>query len=91
MPADPAALPASLRSRLKEEQLTTLAESSRDRRLGTLATALGLDEAATLRELQTATGLPVVTALKSDPEGVPLLPARLARDFLIVPILDEVI
>ncbi|HEY8995897.1 MAG TPA: GspE/PulE family protein [Lacunisphaera sp.] len=88
MPADPAMLPASLRSRLKDEQLHVLAESSRDRRLGTLATALGLDEAATLRELQTATSLPLVSVLKPDPEGVPLLPARLARDFLIVPILD---
>src|SRR5690606_4881886 len=32
-------------------------------------------------------GLTAVREIKADPEGVPLLPARLTRDFLIVPVL----
>jgi general secretion pathway protein E len=88
MPAAFAAvLPATLHARLKEEQLRVLSESTRDRRLATLAAALGLDEPAALRELQAATGLPLLHELKPDPEGIPVLPARLARDFLIVPVL----
>ncbi|MEN9403445.1 MAG: hypothetical protein RL091_2148 [Verrucomicrobiota bacterium] len=88
MPAAFAAvLPATLHARLKEEQLRVLNESTRDRRLATLAAALGLDEPAALRELQAATGLPLLHELKPDPEGIPVLPARLARDFLIVPVL----
>ena len=80
-------LPAALRSRLNDEQRRTLTESARDRRLAALATALGADEPAALRELAAATGLTVLRELKADPEGVPLLPARLTRDFLIVPVL----
>ncbi|HEX2861410.1 MAG TPA: GspE/PulE family protein [Lacunisphaera sp.] len=87
MSAATEALPVALRSRLKEEQLRAISESARDRRLGALSSALGVDEPATLRELQAATGLTLITELKPDPEGVPLLPARLARDFLIVPVL----
>ncbi|RXK56906.1 type II/IV secretion system protein [Oleiharenicola lentus] len=80
-------LPAALRTRLSEDQRRTLAESPRDRRLTALATALGGDEPIALDALATATGLPVQRDLKPDPEGIPLLPARLTRDFLIVPIL----
>ncbi len=87
MPTDPEVLPAALRSRLKEEQLRSLAEAARSRRLAAFSTALGVDEAAALQELRAATGLAVVTDLRPDPEGLPLLPARLVRDFLIVPIL----
>jgi general secretion pathway protein E len=79
--------PAALRSRLKEEQLRAISESSRDRRLSALASALGVDETTAIRDLQAATGLTLITDIKPDPEGVPLLPARLARDFLIVPVL----
>ncbi|MDQ5979988.1 MAG: hypothetical protein QG602_2963 [Verrucomicrobiota bacterium] len=87
MAADTDMLPAALRTRLSEEQRRLLAESSRDRRLGALATALGAEEPAALEALSHATGLPVQRDLKPDPEGIPLLPARLTRDFVIVPIL----
>ena len=89
MPTDQEVLPAALRSRLKEEQLRTLAEASRARRLSAFSTALGVDEAAALQELRAATGLTVITELKPDQEALPLLPARLVRDFLIVPILSS--
>ena len=87
MPTDLEVLPAPLRPRLKDEQVRTLAEASRARRLAAFAAALGLDEAAALQELRTATGLVVITDLRPDAESLPLLPARLVRDFLIVPIL----
>ena len=87
MAAETDVLPAALRSRLNDEQRCTLAEAPRDRRLAALAAALGGDEPAALRELAAATGLTVLRELKADPEGVPLLPARLTRDFLIVPVL----
>ena len=89
MPTDSEVLPAALRTRLKEEQLRALAEVSRARRLASLSAALGLDESTTLQELRVATGLPLVTDLRPDPEALPLLPARLVRDFLIVPILSS--
>ena len=88
MPTDQEVLPAALRSRLKEDQLRSLGEASRARRLATFATALGVDEAAALLELKAATGLSVITDLRPDLEALPLLPARLVRDFLIVPILS---
>ena len=88
MPTDQEVLPAALRSRLKEDQLRSLAEASRARRLATFATALGVDEAAALQELKAATGLSVITDLRPDQDALPLLPARLVRDFLIVPILS---
>ena len=87
MPTVPEVLPAALRSRLKEDHLRSLAEASRARRLAVFATSLGVDESAALQELKAATGLTVVTDLRPDPEALPLLPARLVRDFLIVPIL----
>jgi general secretion pathway protein E len=87
MAAETEVLPAALRSRLNDEQRRTLAESARDRRLAALTAALGVDEPAALRELAAATGLTVMRELKADSEGVPLLPARLTRDFLIVPVL----
>jgi general secretion pathway protein E len=87
MSTDPEVLPAALRSRLKEEQLRSLAEASRAHRLAALSTALGVDEAGALQELKAATGLPVITDLRPDSEALPLLPARLVRDFLIVPVL----
>ncbi len=87
MAAEIDVLPAALRSRLNEEQRRTLVEAPRDRRLAALAAALGVDEPAALRELATAAGLTAVREIKADPEGVPLLPARLTRDFLIVPVL----
>jgi general secretion pathway protein E len=87
MAAETEVLPAALRSRLNDEQRRTLAESARDRRLGAFAAALKIDEPAALRELAAATGLTVMRELKADPEGVPLLPARLTRDFLIVPVI----
>ncbi len=88
MPTDLEVLPAALRSRLKEEQLRSLAEVSRAQRLAAFSTALGIDQAAALQELRAATGLTVITDLRPDPEALPLLPARLVRDFLIVPILS---
>ncbi len=88
MTTDLEVLPAALRSRLKDEQLRSLAEVSRAQRLAAFSSALGVDQAAALQELRAATGLTVMTDLRPDPEALPLLPARLVRDFLIVPILS---
>ena len=89
MATDPEVLPAALQSRLKEEQIRSLMEASRTGRLASFSAALGVDEAAALQELRSATGLEIITDLRPDTEALPLLPARLVRDFLIVPILSD--
>jgi type II secretory ATPase GspE/PulE/Tfp pilus assembly ATPase PilB-like protein len=86
MPAEADILPSALRARLSEPQRLALLEAPRDRRLATLAAALGRDEPGALADLGAATGLPTQRELKADPAGIALLPARLARDFLLVPI-----
>ena len=86
MQADTAVLPAPLQQRLNDESSRALAEAPRGRRLAVLAAALGVAEAAALVELGESTGLKIITDLHADSAAQAVLPARLVRDFVIVPI-----
>jgi len=79
-------LPASLASRLTEEQRQTLNDAPRGERLAALATALGLTEADALPALAAAAKMDIAQNLEPDPHARGLLPARLVHDFRIVPI-----
>ncbi len=83
----PQLLPDAFASRLTEEQRRALAEAPRARRLALLAEALRLAEPEARAEFSRATGLPVATDLHIDPAALPVLPARLVRDFHIAPLL----
>ncbi len=86
MQAETTVLPASLQQLLSAESASALAEAPRGRRLGVLATALGVDEPTALAELAQAAGLKIITLLQPDSTTQTLLPARLVRDFVLVPI-----
>ena len=73
-------LPAALAAQLTPEQLQTLAETERDKRLAVLATALGLTEPVALTTLASAAGVDIASNLEPDPESRGLLPARLVHD-----------
>src|SRR5262245_6446283 len=79
-------LPASISSRLKDEQHQALAEATRDKRLDVLAKAFGVTEQEALSQLAQAAGLDVATNLETDPGARGLLPARLVYDYQIIPI-----
>jgi general secretion pathway protein E len=79
-------LPDQLAARLTDEQRRALAEAPRPRRLALLAEALRLAEPEARTELSRSTGLPVAADLKIDAASVPLLPARLVRDFHVAPL-----
>jgi len=83
----PQLLPDAFASRLTDEQRRALAEAPRARRLTLLAEALRLAEPAARAEFSRVTGLPVATDLRIDPAALPILPARLVRDFHIAPLL----
>ncbi|HVT71494.1 MAG TPA: GspE/PulE family protein [Lacunisphaera sp.] len=80
-------LPAALADRLAEAARKSLQESVREKRLALLAAGLALNEAGTLEALARATGLPVLESPQVDPEALALLPARLAHEFQVVPVL----
>src|SRR5262245_20402104 len=80
-------LPAALAGRLAEPARKALDESLREKRLGLLASGLGLGEAEALAELTAATGLPVLDAPKIDREALAVFPSRLAHEYQIVPVL----
>src|SRR5882672_5388524 len=82
----PDLLPAALAARLTEAQRQQVAETPRAQRLAALAAALGLDEPAALAALAGATGLAVVADPVVARTALPLLPARLAHDFQIIPL-----
>jgi len=87
MPAlDQNPLPAPIAARLNEEQRRTVAEAPRARRVAVLADLLKAAETEVRTELAVATGLPVTTELRIEPSTVPILPARLVRDFHIAPL-----
>ncbi len=81
------ALPASLTDRLSEAALKSLQECVREKRLALLATSLGLNEAGALEALARTIDLPVLEAPKIDPEALLVLPARLAHEFQVVPVM----
>jgi general secretion pathway protein E len=81
------ALPAALADRLSEAAQSSLQESVREKRLALLAAGLAINESGALEALARVTGLPVLEALRVDPEALALLPARLAHEFQVVPVL----
>ena len=86
MPAESALLPALFADRLNDEQRRAVSEAPRARRVALLGEALRLSEADARTALAEATGLPLAADLKVDPAAVPILPARLVRDFHIAPL-----
>ncbi len=80
-------LPAALAGRLSEAAQKSLQESVREKRLALLAAGLGLGETGTLDALARATGLPVLEVPQVDPAALSALPARLAHEYQIVPVL----
>lgn len=79
-------LPSSLAARLSEAQQQQLAETPRGQRLELLAQALGENETAALITLSGASGVDLVSPIEVARSAVPLLPARLAHDFQLIPI-----
>ncbi|MFI5336499.1 MAG: GspE/PulE family protein, partial [Opitutales bacterium] len=86
MPAATVALPAALRQRLGEEPARALLGLPREQRLAAVAAQLGLTPGETLREVARTAGLGVLTELGVDSPAAARLPARLARDFQVVPV-----
>ncbi len=86
MQADNELLAAPFAERLTAEQRTGISEAPRARRALVLAEALKVTEADARAELAESSGLPVTTELQIDEAAVPILPARLVRDFHIVPL-----
>jgi general secretion pathway protein E len=86
MPAVSSPVPAGLADRLSDEQRRTLAELPRAQRLARLAEFLSLEEPAARAELARASSLGLAGELRADTAALPLLPARLARDFQVIPL-----
>jgi len=80
-------LPAALADRLSEAAQKSLQESVREKRLTLLAAGLATNESGALEVLARATGLPVIDAPQVDPDALTILPARLAHEFQVVPVL----
>jgi hypothetical protein len=80
-------LPSALAERLTDEARASFAETPREARFKFLAQALGLDEAALLAELSRLTGLEVLEEPAIDPDGMKILPARIASEAQVVPTL----
>ena len=83
---DQETLPAAIAGALTDEQRQSVLEASREKRLETLAAALGRPEAEVLQHVAAAAGLDVASNLETDPEARGLLPARLVHEFQIIPI-----
>jgi general secretion pathway protein E len=82
-------LPPALAARLSDEQRQAVLEPERDRRLAVLAAALGLAENDALTLLAAGTGIDIALNLETDPGARGLLPARLAHEFQIIPIVQK--
>ena len=80
-------LPSALLQRLSPEALQTIAETAREQRFKILASQLNLTEAALLAALASATGLAVLDEPAVDSQGTKILPARLAAEAQVIPVL----
>jgi len=80
-------LPSALLQRLSPEALQTIAETAREQRFKILASQLNLTEAALLAELASTTGLAVLDEPAVDSQGTKILPARLAAEAQVIPVL----
>ncbi len=65
---------------------TAIATAPRDERLEAYAKATGQSGREALAEIAAAAGLPVATDLRIDEAARPIIPARLASDFQVVPL-----
>ncbi|MEI6597456.1 MAG: GspE/PulE family protein [bacterium] len=73
--------------RLSQEALQSIVEASREQRFKLLASQLNLSESVLLGELASATGLTVLEEPAVDLQGTKILPARLATEAQVVPVL----
>ena len=80
-------LPSALAERLTDEARAAFAETPREGRFKFLAQTLAVDEAGLLAELAKLTGLEVLEEPAIDPEGLKILPARIAAEAQVVPTL----
>lgn len=80
-------LPAHLITLLSEEGLSLVNEATRETRFKVLAQQLGMTESALLTELAQATGIKIIEEPAIDPLGIKILPARLASEAQVVPVL----
>ena len=85
--ADRHGLPSVLLQRLSSEALQSIVEASREQRFKLLASQLNLTESALLGELASATGLTVLEEPAVDLQGTKILPARLATEAQVIPVL----
>jgi len=79
-------LPAELASRLGETALKAVQESVREKRAALLAAGLGQPETQALADLARLVDLPLVEAPAVDRDSLRLLPARLAHEYQVVPV-----
>ncbi len=79
-------LPAAIAGLLTDEQRQAIIEAPREKRLETLAAALGRPEAEVLAKLAAAAHLDVASNLETDPDARGVLPARLVHEYQIIPI-----
>lgn len=86
MQADNELLTAPFAERLTAEQRGAVSEAPRARRAIVLAEALKVTEAEARAEIAETSGLPAASDLEIDQVAVPILPARLVRDFHIAPL-----
>ncbi|MEY3491242.1 MAG: hypothetical protein RL309_370 [Verrucomicrobiota bacterium] len=80
-------LPAALADRLTDEARASFAEAPRDARFKLLCQALSVTEAVLLDELAKASGLEVLDEPAVDPEGVKVLPARIATESQVIAVI----
>ena len=80
-------LPLSLTSQLSENSLSLVNEASRENRFKVLAQQLNITESVLLTQLAQATGLTILEEPSIDSIGVKILPARLASEMQVVPVL----
>ena len=80
-------LPPAIAERLSDEARASFAETPREGRFKFLCQALSLDEAALLAELSKLTGMAVVDEPAIDPDGLKVLPARIASEAQVAPTL----
>jgi|GEM_PF-4154798 len=80
-------LPVSLTGQLSDAALSLVNETARENRFKVLAQQLNITEAALLNQLAQATGLTILEEPAIDLNGIKILPARLASETQVVPVL----
>ncbi|MCP5529559.1 MAG: type II/IV secretion system protein [Opitutaceae bacterium] len=86
MPVEIDFLTAGPAAGLREEARQAIAAAPRSERLEEYAKAIGRAPKEALAELAAATGIAIANELRIDEAAKPILPARLAADFQVVPL-----